>query len=144
MFTHILVATDGSEHAERATEHALRLARSLNARVTAVSIFPPWAKIAGYDAVWYSDTLYQERAQASAEQHLKEVRQAGKEHAVPLETVVVEHEQLHLGILETAKKLECDLIVMGSHGRSGLSALLLGSVTSKVLTHGLLPVLVCR
>ena len=46
MYTHILVATDGSEQAERASEHALGLARSLNARVTAVSVFPPWAKVA--------------------------------------------------------------------------------------------------
>ena len=144
MYSHILIAIDGSEHAARAAEQALFLARSLNARVTAVSVIPPWAKVAGYDAIWYTDTLYKERAHATSEHYLQEVRQAAKEHAVPLETTVVEADQPHLGILETAQKLDCDLVVMGSHGRSGLSAVLLGSVTSKVLTHGSLPVLVCR
>jgi nucleotide-binding universal stress UspA family protein len=144
MYAHILVAIDGSEHASRAAEHALCLARSLDARVTAVSVIPPWAKVAGYDAIWYTDTLYKERAHATAEHHLQEIRQAAKEHAVQLATTVVEADQPHLGVLETAQKLGCDLIVMGSHGRSGLSAVLLGSVTSKVLTHGNLPVLVCR
>ena len=144
MYQHILIATDGSEHAARAAEHALRLARALDARVTAVSIIPPWAKVAGYDAIWYTDTLYKERAHATAEAQLDAVRQAAKEHGVVLETAVAEHDQLHMGILDTAKTLGCDLIVMGSHGRSGLSAVLLGSVTLKVLTHGHLPVLVCR
>ena len=144
MYQHLLIATDGSEHAARATEEALRLARALDARVTVVSIIPPWAKVAGYDAIWYTDTLYKERAHATADEHLDAVRQAAKEHGMALETVIVEHDQLHLGVLETAKNLACDLIVMGSHGRSGLSAVLLGSVTSKVLTHGHLPVLVCR
>jgi nucleotide-binding universal stress UspA family protein len=144
MYSHILISIDGSEHASRAAEHALCLARSLDAQVTAVSVIPPWAKVAGYDAVWYSDTLYRERAQATAEHHLAEIRQAAKEHAVPLEATVVEADQPYLGILDTAQKRGCDLVVMGSHGRSGLSALLLGSVTSKVLMHGTLPVLVCR
>jgi nucleotide-binding universal stress UspA family protein len=144
MFSHILVATDGSEHAVRAVEYALRLARALDARVTAVSVIPPWAKVAGYDAVWYSDTLYKERAHAGAQKQLDMARQAGREHAVPIETVVVEHEQLHSGILETAQARGCDLVVMGSHGRSGLQAMLLGSVTSKVLAHTHIPVLVCR
>ena len=144
MYRHILVPTDGSPHAGRAIEQALRLARSIGAQVTAVSVIPPWAKVAGYDAIWYTDTLYKERAHAVAEQHLDKARQAAKEHDVSLDAICVEHEQLHLGILETAAKLGCDLIVMGSHGRSGLQALLIGSVTSKVLTYGTLPVLVTR
>lgn len=144
MYQHILIATDGSEHAARAAEHALRLARALDARVTAVSIIPPWAKVAGYDAIWYTDTLYKERAHATAQAHLDAVRQAAKEHGVALETTIAEHDQLHSGILATAERLGCDLIVIGSHGRSGLSAVLLGSVTTKVLTHSHVPVLVCR
>ena len=144
MYAHILIATDGSDHAGRGAELGLRLARSLNARVTAVSVIPPWAKAAGYDAIWYTDTLYKERAHATADHHLQAVRQAAKENGVAIETAVVEHEQLHQGILEAASKFGCDLVVMGSHGRSGMQALLLGSVTSKLLTHSTLPVLVCR
>ena len=112
--------------------------------MTAVSVIPPWAKVAGYDAIWYTDTLYKERAHATADHHLQAVRQAAKENGVAIETAVVEHEQLHQGILEAASKFGCDLVVMGSHGRSGMQALLLGSVTSKLLTHSTLPVLVCR
>lgn len=144
MFSHILIATDGSEHAGRAVEYALRLARALDARVTGVSIIPPWAKVAGYDAVWFPEALYKERAHASADKQLEMARQAGREHAVAIETIVVEHEQLHSGILETARARGCDLVVMGSHGRSGLQAMLLGSVTNKVLAHAHIPVLVCR
>ena len=71
MFSHILVATDGSEHASRAVEHALRPARALDARVAGVSVIPPWAKVAGYDAAWFSETLYKERAHSSAEKHTR-------------------------------------------------------------------------
>ena len=88
--------------------------------------------------------LSTERAHATAEHHLAEIRQAAKQHAVPLETTVVEADEPHLGLLETAERRGCGLIVMGSYGRSGLSALLLGSVATRVLTHGSLPVLVCR
>lgn len=144
MFLHILVATDGSAHAERAVEQALRLARPLEARVTAVSVMAPWVQVAGYDAIWFPEPLYTERALASAEHHLEKARQAGREHAVPIETVAVEHRQLHAGILETARARGCDLVVMGSHGRSGLQAMLLGSVTNKVLAHAEIPILVCR
>ena len=144
MFDHILIATDGSPHAERAAEQALALGRSLGSRMTAVSIIAPWAKVAGYDAIWYSDTLYKERVTATANAQLEKVRIAARENGVEVDTLVVEHEHPHLGILETADKLGCRLIVMGSHGRRGLQALLLGSVTSKVLAHGKIPILVCR
>lgn len=144
MFDHILIATDGSPHAERAAEHALALGRALGSRMTAVSVIAPWAKVAGYDAIWYSDTLYKERATAAANAQLAKVRTAAHENGVEVETLVVEHEHPHLGILETAEKLGCSLVVMGSHGRRGLQALLLGSVTSKALTHGTVPILVCR
>lgn len=144
MFSHILVATDGSEHAGRAVEHALRLSRALDARVTGVSVIPPWAKVAGYDAIWFPETLYKERAHAGADIQLEMARQAGREHDVPIETVVVENDQPHFGILEAAQARGCNLVVMGSHGRSGLQAMLLGSVTNKVLAHARLPVLVCR
>jgi nucleotide-binding universal stress UspA family protein len=145
MFSQFLVATDGPEHAERAVEHALRLARAPDARATAVIVIPPWAKVAGHDAVWYPKAHYMEHAHVSAEKQLDMARRAGRENAVPIETVgVVEHEQLHSGILETAQARGCDLVVMGSHGRSGPQAMLPGSVTNKVLTYAHIPVLVCH
>lgn len=144
MYHHILIAVDGSEHAARATEQGLRLARTLQARVTAVTIIPPWAKGGGYDAVWDTDTLYKERARATAEQQLQATRQAAREHDVALETDVIESDQVYVGILQAARDKGCDLILMGTHGRGGLSALLLGSVAAKVMTHADRPVLVCR
>ena len=71
---------------------------------------------------------------------------SGKAKAVDVrcETLQVEHEQPYQAIIAASKDRGCDLIVMASHGRSGISALLLGSVTNKVLTHTKTPVLVCH
>ncbi|MFY8063046.1 MAG: universal stress protein, partial [Usitatibacteraceae bacterium] len=62
----------------------------------------------------------------------------------PFEFTSVTSDQPHEAIINLAKKRKCDLIVMASHGRRGLSAMLLGSETTKVLTHSKVPVLVCR
>jgi nucleotide-binding universal stress UspA family protein len=69
---------------------------------------------------------------------------AAKEAGVPCETIQVENGQPYQAIIAAAKDKGCDLIVMSSHGRSGLSMLLIGSVTNKVLTHAKTPVLVCQ
>ena len=60
------------------------------------------------------------------------------------ETVQIEEDHPYEAIIETAKQRACDLIVMGSHGRSGIAAIVLGGVTTKVLTHTKIPVLVCH
>ena len=70
----------------------------------------------------------------------EEARSAG----VVCETVQIEEDHPYEAIIETAKQRGCDLIVMGSHGRSGIAAIVLGSVTTKVLTHTKIPVLVCH
>ena len=69
---------------------------------------------------------------------------AAKLAGVSCETIQVEHEHPYQAIIAAAKDKGCDLIIMASHGRSGLSAMLLGSVTNKVLTHTKTPVLVCH
>ena len=89
------------------------------------------------------------------EQHAKQVKQhatqvlshvagVAKEVGVACDTVQVEHDHPYEAIIATATARDCDLIVMASHGRSGLKAMLLGSVTNKVLTHTQVPVLVCH
>jgi nucleotide-binding universal stress UspA family protein len=75
---------------------------------------------------------------------LERVADAAKAVGVSCETVQLEHDQPYKGIITTAKEKDCDVIVMASHGRSGISAVLLGSVTNKVLTHTNIPVLVCH
>jgi nucleotide-binding universal stress UspA family protein len=72
------------------------------------------------------------------------VTDAANAAGVACETVQVEHDHPYQAIIATAKDKGCDIIVMASHGRSGLSAILLGSVTNKVLTHTNIPVLVCH
>jgi nucleotide-binding universal stress UspA family protein len=79
-----------------------------------------------------------------ASQHLKIVADAAKAAGLACDTVHAIDNHPHRAIIETAKSKECDLIAMASHGRRGVSAIVLGSETTKVLTHTSIPVLVLR
>jgi len=85
-----------------------------------------------------------ERAKAHAEKILNGVAEEARQAGVACETVQIEEDHPYEAIIETAKQRGCDLIVMASHGRSGIAAIVLGSVTTKVLTHTKIPVLVCH
>ena len=144
MYRHILIPTDGSELAERAVTHGLSLAKFVGAKVTVIIVeerLPGWLSFTGVaEAVAQSAEQIKKHA-ASA---LDRVANAAKEAAVSRETIQVENVQPHEAIIATAEDKGCDLIVMSSHGRSGLSAIVLGSVTNKLLTYAKTPVLVCR
>ena len=84
------------------------------------------------------------RAKAHAEKILNGVAEEARQAGVICETVQIEEDHPYEAIIETAKQRGCDLIVMASHGRSGIAAIVLGSVTTKVLTHTKIPVLVCH
>ena len=84
------------------------------------------------------------RAKAHAQNILESVAQEARAAGVACETVQVEQDHPYEGIIDTAERRGCDLIVMASHGRSGIAAIVLGSVTMKVLTHTKIPVLVCH
>ena len=127
MYRHILIPTDGSALAEHGVAHGLALAKSVGARVSAINVVEPLFAVTGDFA-----------------SVLDRVANAAKEAGVSCETIQVENRQPHQAIIATAEDKGCDLIVMSSHGRSGLSALLIGSVTNKVLTHAKTPVLVCQ
>ena len=75
---------------------------------------------------------------------LDQVKTAALERDVSCDVIYVEHEHPYQAIIDAANNQHCDLIVMASHGRRGISAILLGSVTVKVLTHSTIPVLVYR
>jgi nucleotide-binding universal stress UspA family protein len=126
MYQHILIPTDGSELAERGVAHGLALAKSLGAKVFAINVVEPIFAVTGDFA-----------------SVLDRVAKAAKEAGVSCETIQVENVPPHEAIIATAKDKGCDLIVMSSHGLSGLSVLLIGSVTNKVLTYTKTPVLVC-
>ncbi|MFZ1103358.1 MAG: universal stress protein [Hyphomicrobiaceae bacterium] len=144
MCKHILVATDGSELAGRAVTTGLALAKALKARVTALTVTEPWsAMVTGEPALVFPIEEYEKAAAEKAARILSGVSTAAKNAGVECETVHVDDFPAE-GIIETAKTRTCDLIVMASHGRRGLSKLLLGSQTTRVLTLTAAPVLVCR
>ena len=148
-YTHILVPTDGSTLSLRAAREAATLAKDLKAKITAVYVIPPWTPpLADESAVVadfrYSETVYREATQASAAKALDKVAHAAAEAKVPCEKVVANGERPWESIIKTAKSKKCDLIVMASHARGALGALVLGSETNHVLHHSKTPVLVCR
>jgi len=145
MFQHVLIPTDGSELAERAIRYGVALAKEQRAKVTAVAVWRPF-HVVTLEAEMLADTAaaYAKHVAERTRKYLEAASQAAKAAGVTCDTLAIEHEHPYQGIIETAQKRECDLIVMASHGRSGISAVILGSQTVKVLTHTKIPVLVYR
>ena len=144
MFKRILVPTDGSDITAKAIETSIALARSLGAQLYTISVKEPFP----YSAISeMQPTPPQEFFDAQERIASKRV-QLVVELATAAGLVCHAHtvEALHPweAIIDHAKRLECDLLVMASHGRRGVSALLLGSETQKVLTHSKVPVLIVR
>ena len=148
MFKHILLPTDGSKLSDRAVQRGIELAEALDARVTAVHVVPEFRMMADESFVLPTSvdlkSRYEKEAKARALKMLDKIAARAQAAGVAYEGVVVVGETPYEHIIETARKRKCDLIMMASHGRRGLSALLLGSETSKVLTHSKVPVLVVR
>lgn len=148
MFKHILLPTDGSKLSDRAVRRGLELAKAVNARVTAVHAVPEFRMIVEEGFVSPMSAELKKRFESESQQHarkmLAKVEKAAEEAGVKCEAVAVVSDFPYQQIIETAKKKKCDVIVMASHGRKGLSSLLLGSETAKVLTHSKIPVLVVR
>jgi nucleotide-binding universal stress UspA family protein len=142
MYRHILIPTDGSKLAEHGVTHGLALAKSLGAKVSVIFVVEPFSEMTGrfLEAV----ARYAELRKEQATSVLDRTANAAKEAGVSCETIQVENGQPDQAIIAAAEDKGCDLIVMSSHGRSGLSRLLIGSVTNKVLTHAKTPVLVCQ
>jgi nucleotide-binding universal stress UspA family protein len=145
MYKHILIPTDGSELSEMAIEHGVTLAKATNAKVTALTISTPFHTLA-VERSMVTDTpdQYRERIAALAAQYLAVATDAAAALDVTCDVLHVEHDHPYEAIINTAKKRGCDVIVMASHGRRGVSAIVLGSETVKVLTHSVIPVVVVR
>ena len=145
MYKHILIPTDGSELSKKAVDHGIGLAKALNAKVTAVTVSEPF-HIFAVEPGMLTDTPdeYEKRIAALAGKYLKAAKDAATAAGVPCDVVHVEHEHPYETIIDTARKRGCDAIVMASHGRRGVSAIVLGSETVKVLTHSTIPVVVVR
>ena len=145
MYKNILIATDGSELAAKAVTHGIALAKSMGAQITVVRVTEPFPFFATNPEV-LTDTpaSYAEHARAAANKTLAAAAAAARTAEVPCEAVHVEHAHAYEAIIQTAQEHRCGLIVMASHGRRGVSAIVLGSETVKVLTHSTIPVLVYR
>jgi nucleotide-binding universal stress UspA family protein len=123
----------------------MALAKSVNAKVTVLTVSTPFHTFAVEPGL-VTDTpeQYEKRMATLAAKYLDVAKEAALAAGVSCETMHVEHDQPYLAIIETAARQSCDLIVMASHGRRGISAIVLGSQTVKVLTHSTIPVLVVR
>jgi len=145
MYKHILIPTDGSELSKKAVDQGIGLAKALNAKVTVVTVSEPFHVFA-VEPGMVTDTPdeYKKRIAAVAAKYLEAAKNAATTAGVPCDVVQVEHEHPYETIIDTARKRGCDAIVMASHGRRGVSAVVLGSETVKVLTHSNIPVVVVR
>jgi nucleotide-binding universal stress UspA family protein len=145
MYKRILIPTDGSALSELAIEHGTTLARSVGAEVIGLTVLPPFAVFPLEPVVaTYSPEQHEKDCAAAAERALGVVRTAAAAAGVRCEVVHVLHDAPYAAIIQTATTRGCDLICMASHGRRGVAGVLLGSETTKVLTHSKIPVLVCR
>jgi nucleotide-binding universal stress UspA family protein len=145
MYKHIMIPTDGSELSENAILKGVALAKSMNAKVTGITISATFRAIA-VEPMMVTDTpgQYKKDCEALAAKYLAVIEKAAKTAGVQYEGTHVFDDQPHEAIIGTAASKGCDLIVMASHGRRGMKALVLGSETTKVLTHSKIPVLVLR
>ena len=148
MHSKILVATDGSELATQAVKTGVQLASELKASLTIVSVTEPLPPIdaAAQAEIGVKDPFakYEQVVERGALQSLAVAQQLATEAGVDCETIHVKDSYPAIGIVQTAETCSADLIVMASHGRRGLTKLLLGSVTNEVLVKSKVPVLVCR
>jgi nucleotide-binding universal stress UspA family protein len=147
MFKHILIPTDGSPVAAKAIKAGVALAKEMGAQVTAFyAIEPPPTHLygEGYLAERKLVEELERRSRDVAQRSVDEIATAAREAGVPCETVIGKSVVPYRGIVEAAEKAKCDAVFMASNGHRGLTGLLLGSVTQKVLTHSKIPVLVFR
>ena len=147
MFKNILVPTDGSKLSVKAVKQAVKLAKTLDAKVTGFYAAPD------FNSTYYGDgyilrapsaAAQAESAQKQARKYLSAIEVEAEVEKVTCEVIYVVSDSPYEAIIDAAKKKKCDLILMASHGRRGLSGLVLGSETQKVLVHSKVPVLVCR
>ena len=144
MFKRILVPTDGSDITAKAVDTTIRLARSVGARVYTISVKEPFPYSAISEMQPTPPQEFFDAQERIAAKRIQAVREACEAASVPCDAHTIEALHPWEAIIEHAQRMECDLVVMASHGRRGVTALLLGSETQKVLTHSKIPVLVVR
>ncbi len=148
-YKHIMLPIDGSEPSQKAEKECVAFAKSSGAKVTAIHVvshfhlhYRPWAAPKSvHDKI---EQAHEEEATKAAQKIISELQARVKAEGVRCDGLVVVGDHPYEEIIDNAAKCKCDLIMMASHGRKGLDAVLLGSETVKVLTHATIPVLVVR
>lgn len=145
LYTHLLVPTDGSAVAAKAFQAAVTFAAESGAKVTGYyAIEDMNMHHVGAHLTKELIEEFERRAHEAAEQHVAEIGKVAKAAGVHFDSIVSKVTRPHEGIIEAAKKCGADIIFMASHGHRGLTNLVMGSVTQKVLSHSTIPVLVFR
>ncbi len=144
MYQRILVPTDGSEITAKAVSTAIGLAALMRAELRAIGVKEPFPYSAISEMQPVPPQEFFDAQERIAGSHVKAVMEAAQAAGVACQGHTVEALHPWEAIIDHARAEGCDLIVMASHGRRGVAALLLGSETQKVLTHSALPVLVVR
>jgi nucleotide-binding universal stress UspA family protein len=144
MFSKILIPTDGSEVATQAALRAVPLAKLAGARVLAVYVASVYAYTGVGEASNAAMQAYVAAGREEGQRAVERIAEAAKDQGVPFDSLVVESDQVADGIVRAAQDSGVDLIAMGSHGRSGLAKLVVGSVAARVLTLSPVPVLIFK
>ena len=144
MFKRILVPTDGSEITAKAIDVAIELAKSVGAGLYTISVKEPFPYSAISEMQPTPPQEFFDAQERIASERVQVVVQQSQAAGLTCQSYTTEALHPWEAIIEHAKRMECDLLVMASHGRRGVSALLLGSETQKVLTHSKVPVLIVR
>ncbi|MGC8508328.1 MAG: universal stress protein [Thiomonas sp.] len=144
MFNHLLLSTDGSDLSQKALPYAIELARKFGSKITVASVIDLYPYIGAIEVMPVGMDQWQEEVRKQANVALQRMRDQLQAAGLSCDTVVEEDAQAWRGLLAVAEKQGCDTIVIASHGRGGMSSAVLGSQSSRVLSHSKLPVLVVR
>jgi nucleotide-binding universal stress UspA family protein len=146
VFKHVLIATDGSPLSNKAAKAGVALARALGAKVTAYYAIDELQPlyIEGYAMARAMVDDLDARAKGLGEKRVAAIGKIAKAAGVRFDALVRKANTAYEGIIDAATRQKCDVIFMASHGRRGLSRLMMGRVTQKVLTHSNIPVVVYR
>ncbi len=146
MFKHILIPTDGSPVSNKAVKAGIALASALGAKVTAYYAVEPMQPIYAEGYAFDQNVIegIEDSARQAGQKRVDAIGRMAKAAGVPFASVVGKALTAYEGIIAAAKKRKCDVIFMASHGRRGLSGIIIGSVTQKGLSHSEIPVVVYR
>jgi nucleotide-binding universal stress UspA family protein len=148
MYKHIMLPVDGAELSLKAVNECFAFAKSIGAKVTVLHVVPrvSLSVPVGFvsDVVHQLEKQREEEYMKSGQKMLADLEASARSKSIECDNLVVAGDNPYEQIISNAEKSGCDLIMMASHGRRGLNAVLLGSETVKVLTHTKIPVLVVR